>query len=142
MDLVDVNVLVGAFRADSDLHHASRGWLDSALVDAVPVTILPEVAIGYLRVVTNPRVWVEASHSAQALEVLDELCRSPSVAVAEAPATRWRRFIALLAAHDVRGNDLHDALLAAAAIELGATLVTFDRGFTRFDGLRLRVLSA
>ena len=46
-------------------------------------------------------------------------------------------FSVLLASGDFRGNAVHDALLAAAALDLGATLVTSDRGFGRFAGLRV-----
>jgi predicted nucleic acid-binding protein len=37
----------------------------------------------------------------------------------------------------IKGPDITDAYLAAFAIENDATFVTFDRGFTRFQGLRV-----
>jgi predicted nucleic acid-binding protein len=36
----------------------------------------------------------------------------------------------------LRGNDINDVWLAALAIEHRATLVSTDRGFARFSGLR------
>lgn len=38
-------------------------------------------------------------------------------------------------------NLVTDAYIAATAISLGATLVTFDRDFRRFDGLKVLELS-
>ncbi len=38
----------------------------------------------------------------------------------------------------VRGNLVPDAYLAALAIEIGAELISADRDFTRFPGLRWR----
>ena len=38
-------------------------------------------------------------------------------------------------------NLVTDAYIAAAAIALGATVVTFDRDFRRFDGLSVLELS-
>lgn len=56
---------------------------------------------------------------------------------------RERVFAQLLRAAGEAGNHLtHDAHLAALTIEHGATQVSFDRDFARFDGLdlgRLRV---
>ena len=37
----------------------------------------------------------------------------------------------------LRGNDINDAFLAALSMEYGATLVTADRGFSRFSGVRV-----
>ena len=37
----------------------------------------------------------------------------------------------------LRGNDVNDAHLVALALENNATLVTADRGFGRFSGLRV-----
>ena len=37
----------------------------------------------------------------------------------------------------LRGNDINDAFLAALAFEYDATLVTADKGFSRFPGLRV-----
>ena len=38
------------------------------------------------------------------------------------------------------GNSINDAHLAALALEHGATLVSFDRDFEQFRGLRLELL--
>ncbi|MHB8275600.1 MAG: PIN domain-containing protein [Dermatophilaceae bacterium] len=49
----------------------------------------------------------------------------------------WGIFHDLVSAHGLRGNDIPDACLAALALEQGATWVTTDRGFARYQGLRL-----
>jgi len=41
-----------------------------------------------------------------------------------------------MASRRLAGNDVHDVLLAAAAIDLSATPVTCDRGFLRFGAWR------
>ena len=137
---VDVNVLVCAFRADAAHHAAAVTWLDGAQRGSEPLVILPEVAAGMLRVISNPRIWPEPSPSHEAMTALDDLLASPVVTVREAPSGRWPRFVSLVSSLQLSGNDVPDALLAAAAMELGATFVTFDRGFGRFEGLRLRML--
>jgi hypothetical protein len=43
----------------------------------------------------------------------------------------------LLARAGTAGNLVNDAHLAALALEYGATVVTFDRDFARFEGVRV-----
>jgi predicted nucleic acid-binding protein len=50
----------------------------------------------------------------------------------------WPIFVDLVRRTEARGNGIPDSWLAAQALELGATMVTADRGFARFPGLRVR----
>ena len=52
----------------------------------------------------------------------------------------WGIFKSLVLASGISGSRTSDAYLAAFAIENDATFVTFDRGFRRFEGLKLQVL--
>ena len=55
------------------------------------------------------------------------------------PARRhWAIFDRLCRDVGAKGNVVPDAYLAATALEVGAELVTADRGFGRFPGLRWR----
>lgn len=40
---------------------------------------------------------------------------------------------------DARGDLVSDAVIAALAVEAGATVVTYDRDFARFEGVRWRL---
>jgi len=51
---------------------------------------------------------------------------------------RARTAIAWFGTARARGNLIHDAWLAAIAIEQGSTLFTTDRDFAKFPGLRWR----
>lgn len=50
----------------------------------------------------------------------------------------WERFAQLCRTLSLRASLVPDAYLAALAIEERAELVTFDRGFARYPGLRWR----
>jgi toxin-antitoxin system PIN domain toxin len=92
---------------------------------------------GFLRVVTNSRVLRDPTPFDKAVHFVDALLAGPAVRRV-APAERhWDMFVDLCGRGDAKGNLISDAWLAAIAIEQGATLVTTDRDFRRFPGLRL-----
>ncbi|HLG01702.1 MAG TPA: type II toxin-antitoxin system VapC family toxin [Acidimicrobiia bacterium] len=137
MRCIDVNVLVNAHRVDAPHHDDHRRWLDHARQDHEPLGVTDLVLSGFLRVVTHPRVFREPTPLAVAIDFVEALRSSPAV-TSIAPGDRhWAIFIDLCRTGDARGNLIPDAFLAALAIENSATLVTADRGFRRFDGLRL-----
>lgn len=137
MQCVDVNVLVSALRADAPHHDAAYGWLDRAQRGSETVAILVDVAAAAIRVLTNARIWPNPSRPRDVLAALDDLFVSPAVSLIEPPTGRWATFEALASSMDLSGNDIPDALLAASSMTLDADLVTFDRGFDRFEGLRV-----
>lgn len=51
-------------------------------------------------------------------------------------ARHWQLFKELCQRADARGNLVTDAHLAALAVETGSELVTTDRDFARFPGVR------
>lgn len=129
----DINVLVAASRADHPHHQIARAWLESALADCATggsLEILPVVAAGFLRVVTNDRIFSEPTPLNEALAFIDAVL---AVAGTEMiPAGReWRHLRRICQEHDLSGNAIADAWIAAAVQALGGRLVTFDRDFTR-----------
>lgn len=137
MRCVDVNVLVNAHRPEAPDHDAHHRWLEDARRGYEPLGLSDIVLSGFLRVVTHPRVFGDPTPLALALDFVENLRVSPA-SVPVAPGDRhWEIFIGLCRAADARGNLVPDAFLAALAIENNATLVTSDRGFRRFEPLRL-----
>lgn len=133
MLFLDVNVVVGAQRNDDSPHaRAMRRWLDGALRGHEAVGVAEQVLASMVRIVTNPRVFVSPSAPAHATEFADALLGSPAVSVVRPGPRHWTIFADLVSTHRLRGNDVPDAYLAAIALEVGATMVTADRGFTRF----------
>jgi predicted nucleic acid-binding protein len=90
-----------------------------------------------LRISTLPSLGSSAAKPSDVFRFLDAVRVQP-VALRVEPGERHPRlFAALCEALRLRGNDINDAFLAALAIEYDATLVSADRGFARFPGLRL-----
>ncbi len=138
MRCVDVNVLVYAHRLDLPEHHAYRAVLERLANDDEPLG-LPDLTLsGFLRVMTNRRIFTEPTSLADATAAVDELLAAPSVLKIAAGERHWAIFRRLAADIDARGNDIADAYLAAYAVENNATWLSADRGFARFDRLRWR----
>mgnify|MGYP002778022266 CR=1 FL=1 len=130
----DVNVLVAAARAGHVHHGVARQWLDDAVRKssrAKPLILLPAVAVGFVRVVTDRRFYPSpATSTEEALANIAALLERPHVRWGE-HGGEWAQVAALCARHGLAGPILSDAWIAATVLHLGEHLVTFDRGFRR-----------
>jgi uncharacterized protein len=133
--LPDVNVLVIAHRSDQDDHEQIRGWLEGEVNSDRPFALADLAVSGFLRVVTNPRIYRRPSTLDVAVRFVDGLVEWPVCVPVSAGPRHWPILRRLLREADARGNLVPDAHLAAIAVEHGATVATRDRGFARFPGL-------
>jgi hypothetical protein len=129
-----VNVLVAASRQDH-LHHAkAREWLETRLNrgdDGQPLAILPMVAAGFLRLVTNPKVFIDPTPIEIAQAFMKTILEAPGVRLLSL-GEEWSLFEHLCTRYSLMGNAIPDAWIAAAAQSNHIHLVTFDKGFRRF----------
>lgn len=136
MILADVNVLVYAHREDLPQHDRFSAWLSQEIESGRSYALCDASLTGFIRVVTNGRIFDQPTPLAVAFAAVEDLRKQPG-AIHLAPGVRhWGLFTDLCSAVGARGNDIPDAYLAALAIESGSELVTADRGFERFPGLR------
>lgn len=138
MILLDVNILVGAFRDDADRHLAYREWLFAEIGDGEAFALSEAVLTGFLRVATHPRVFTRPSTLAQSMEFADALLALPGCRLLRAGPRYWEILREICRRADARGNLLADAAHAALAIEHDCVWITADRDFARFPGLRWR----
>lgn len=136
MRLVDVNVLVYAFREAAPEHVAHRAWLDALVRSDEAYAVSDHVLSGFVRIVTHPRIFHPPAPIDAALGFANAFRTQPN-AVLIAPGVRhWDIFQRLCREASPKGNLVADAWLAALAIESGSELVTTDRDFARFPDLR------
>jgi uncharacterized protein len=133
----DVNVLVDLANRDAPRHAAVRTWWSSTVMSTEPVIVPDFVAASFIRVVTDRRILPRPVRSDEAFAFLDRLLESPRVALATGSSGSWTRFVDLTVGLGLTGNDVPDAHLAALALHMDAAVVTADRGFRRFPGLRV-----
>jgi toxin-antitoxin system PIN domain toxin len=138
MLLLDVNVCLYAYRpAESEVAARVHAWLAPRLVSRERVAVTESVLAAVVRIATHPRVFRRPSTPADAIAFTDSLVAAPAAQLVLPGADHWPLVRDLVTEHRLRGNDVPDAVLAAHALELGASLVTLDRGFARFTSLRV-----
>ncbi|GBE67323.1 ribonuclease VapC43 [Mycobacterium sp. MFM001] len=138
MLLLDVNVCVFAIREDSIDHDAYRTWVDQVLTGDEPVGISELVLSGVIRLLTNHRIFLQPSSTAQAIDACRALRSAPATIPLRPGPRHWEIFESLCTEVGAKANTVPDAYHAALAIENGAMWITTDRGFARFPGLRWR----
>jgi toxin-antitoxin system PIN domain toxin len=136
VQLADVNVLVAAHRPDAPDHAGALPWLQSVLEAVEPFGVVEQVLASFVRVVTNRRIFTTPTTPAEALAFCGQVRDAPSALIITSGPRHWEVFAGLCREGNLKANAVPDAYLAAFAIEQGATLVTYDRGFARFPGLR------
>ena len=129
----DVNVLIAASRSDHPHHKTAFACIEKAIAacaDGASVKLMPMVAASFLRLVTNSKVFVRPTPVEDAVGFLDALLAVPGV---EMPplGTEWPMLRQLCIEKKLAANDIPDAWLAAAVIQLGEHLVTFDTDFKK-----------
>jgi uncharacterized protein len=131
----DAGVLVIAHRADQEDHVRVRRWLEDEVNSDRPFALADVAVAGFIKLVTNPRVYRRPTSLETAVEFVDGLVAQPTCVPAAAGPRHWPIFRRLLRDSDTRGNLVPDAHLAAIAIEHGGTVATRDHGFGRFREL-------
>ncbi|MDZ7626941.1 MAG: type II toxin-antitoxin system VapC family toxin [Parvularculaceae bacterium] len=134
--LADVNVLVSAFRPDTERHVACREWLVRAIEDDAPFALSPQILSSVLRILTYRKVFKPPSPLMDALAFADNLLGQPHARIVTPGDQHWLIFRELCIAADARDNLIPAAWFAALAIEHGCEFVTLDRDYARFPRLR------
>lgn len=136
MKIVDANVLIYAVNLDTAHHDASRRWLDAALSGADRVGFAWVVLLAFVRLTTRTGLFPTPLPVSDATSQVEDWLSSPSAVVVE-PTPRHAAVLSdLLGEVGTGGNLVTDAHLAALAREHRADIVTYDRDFTRYPGVR------
>ena len=136
MQLPDVNVLIYAHREDAPEHDRYAAWLTALTAADEPFALSETVLAGFLRIVTNVRIFDPPTPMEAAIAFCQCLVEWPRAVMVAPSRQHWDIFIGLCAG--IEGPLVTDAYLAALAIEHGCELVTTDGDFARFQGLRWR----
>jgi uncharacterized protein len=138
MLLPDVNVLIYAHRSEAPDHAAYAGWLRALATGPEPFALSELALVGFLRIVTNRRIYRDPSPPEVALEFIEELRGQPGCRLVGPGPRHWSLFSELYRATGAAGAFVADIHHAAVAIEHGCEWVSTDGDFARIPGLRWR----
>lgn len=136
MRALDTNILVYAHRAETPEHRKAVEVLRN-LATGAERWVLPWPCIyEFLRVVTHPRVFHPPTPLAEAWQAVRVLLDCPSLMLIAEGEHHQKVLADLLRTSAPTGNVVHDAHIAALAIEHGVSeVVTNDDSFRRFSGI-------
>ena len=139
MNLVDANVLLYAIDSDGPNHARAKHWIDDALSRGDTIGFTWIVLLAFLRLATNPRVFPRPLSQDEAMGTVRDWLAQPASTVVEPTSRHLDVLAGLLQESGGAANLVNDAHLAAIAVEHDAAIVSFDRDFARFQGVRGRV---
>jgi uncharacterized protein len=135
--LPDANVLLYALDDTSARHAGARQWLDRTLSGSEEVGFAWVVLLAVLRLGTKPAVFAHPLTPREAFDVVDEWLAQPCSLIVHPTVRHPALMRGFLQAAGTAGNLTTDAHLAALSVEYGATICSYDAGFSRFAGVRL-----
>ena len=140
MIVADVNALVYAFRVDTRFHELARESL-TTFRGRGELVVLTNVASSFIRIVTDSRITTEPDTPQTAMAFVHSLTVDGRF-MREPRISRWQEFEHLSSSVDVHGSLVPDALLAATCLDWDAVIMTANRDFLRFPGIRVHLLTS
>jgi uncharacterized protein len=137
--IVDANVLIYAVDRASAHHEHSRSWLDTSLAGVEAVGLAWVALLAFIRIGTNASILPNPMTTDEATSQVEIWLGAPAAVIAHPTPRHVSLLRGLLRDSGTAGNLTTDAHLAAIALEHGAELVSYDRDFARFPGLRHRL---
>lgn len=139
--LCDVNVLLALCCEDHTQHKPALRWLDT-INDSASILVCRVTQLSLMRLLNTPSAMLGKPHTvAQVWRDYDMLMADQRFIFAHEPSRLDSILRANMSGHLVSPKLWQDAYLAAFALAVGLTLVSFDVGFRQFKKLDLNLLS-
>lgn len=139
MIVLDVNVLVAAFREDHQHHLQTRPWLERLLSEGEEIVIPDAVWVGFVRITTSRSVFEIPATAAEAFEFVAGVTGVPGYRVMPGLTEGIALFARVCLEASASGNLVPDAYIASVARAYACPVASFDRDFRRFDDLEIIV---
>lgn len=134
--LLDANLLLYAVDRQSRFQERAAGWLEQTLSGPTRVGFPWPSVLAFLRLATHPRAMRTPLDGPEAWGFVADWLSCPGAWIPQPGPGHAQLLHRLIEDHDVAGNLIPDAHLAALAIEHGLPVVSTDSGFARFPEVR------
>ena len=138
MIIPDVNLLVYAYDSTSPSHARASKWWASCLSGSTTVGISWVVALGFVRLWTNPRVFANPMPIDEAASHVESWLGRRIVTIVNPGPRHAELVFGFLRAEGKGGNLTTDAHLAALAVESRGVVYMAETDFLRFAGVEWR----
>lgn len=129
----DVNILVYAHREETPQHQRYAEWFTNTINSDEPFAISELVISGFLRIVTNPKIFRPPTPLNTAWDFIDQITQHPRCHLVRPEAHHLKIFRSLSEKYKLSGKLIADAYHAALVIEHGLQWVSADTDFARFQ---------
>lgn len=134
--LLDANLLLYAVDRESRSHRGAAAFLEQVLSGPTRVGFPWPTLLAFLRIATHPRALRSPLDGATAWGFVADWLACAGAWIPTPTPGHAELLQRLIEAHDLRGNLIPDAHLAALAIEHGLAVVSTDSDFARFPEVR------
>jgi toxin-antitoxin system PIN domain toxin len=131
----DLNLLLYAYNPHTPQHGAARRWWEQAMNGDELIGIPLEIAFGFVRIATHPRLGPATVSVEAAKRVVLTWLKQPGARILLPKEDHTSKVLDLMQRAGASGALTSDASLAVHAMENRATLCTIDSDFARFPGL-------
>lgn len=130
--LVDANLLLYAADSASRCHQQAATWLEDSLNGPHRVALPWQSLAAFMRISTHPRAWDRPLDPDSAIALVRDWLDADTV-WSPSPGPGYAEILlGLLSRHQIGGNLVTDAQLAALALENGLAIYSADSDFARF----------
>ena len=139
MIAVDTNLLVYAYREDSEFHPTAMENLRPVLEGSAPWALPWPCVHEFIGVVTSGKVYKPASPLPNVIAFLESLFGSPQLHLLSESPGYFEKLRDIAQASKISGPRIHDARIAALCLHHGVReLWSADRDFSAFPQLKVR----
>lgn len=136
MIIPDANLLLYAYDESSPFHERAKAWCEEVMSGPSPLSLLPAVVFGFVRIATHHRVFKDPLSVSEAADHVRSWLARRHVQLHEMLPEDVACALGLLEAAGTAGNLTTDAQIAAVALRLDAEVHTADLDFGRFPRVR------
>jgi len=132
----DINLLIYAYDETSPFHTPSKKWLSQLLNGQNEVGIPLVCILGFIRLVSNHKIFEQPLTPAAACEITRSWLATPTAALLEPGPRHLQLLEKMLAGSHATSALTTDCHIAALAVEHQGIIHSNDLDFKRFEGLR------